>query len=311
MRPALVLCVLAACFHDPVPAPVQAPSARAPRVNPAIYDPLGFLPVDSEVVLSIDAGLLRASALWGTIEPALSAKAGHALAQFRTQCGVDPLQSVRQIAMGFKGLGDALGPSGVFVVRGLDRKAITACLDHLVGADPRVTVANGVVQVKSAPGQPPAALAFAGGSTLVMVIGPAASSEELSRVIRGGAPLRGSPAFLELVGRIATQRTAWFALNGNARVFDQLSPLGIRPKAFIGSVDLANGLAAEARLRLDTEASAQNLAGLGQNQIAQARGLVDEIELSSEDADVVLRIGMTQEQLATIVRMVGALAGVP
>lgn len=310
MRLALVCCVLAACFHDPAPAPV-GPPARAPRVNPAIYDPLGFLPMDAEAVVWIDVSQLRASALWKTLEPKMSANAGDVLARLRTQCGVDLLPSVRQIVMGLKALGEEPGPSGVFVVRGLDRKAFWACMEHLAKADPRVTIANDVVLVKGGPGQNPAAFTLAGASTLVSVISPTASPEELARVIKGGAPLRASPAFVEMLGRIETQRTAWFALNGNGKLFDKIAALGIRPTSFSGSVDLANGFTAAARVRLDSEDSARNLAGLGQAQLGQVKALVDEIELSSEDADLVFRVVMTQEQLESIVRMFGVFAGGP
>ncbi len=309
MRSALVCCVLAACFHDPAPTPVAGPPARAPRVNPAVYDPLGFLPIDSEAVVSIDVNQLRASGLWKALEPAMSAKTGDVLGRVRAQCGVDLLPSVRQIAMGLRGLGDEPGPSGVFVVRGLDRKTLWACMEHLVGADPRVTISDGVVLVKGEDRQnPPAAFTFAGSSTLVAVLGPTASPEELARVIQGGAPLRASPVFLELLGRIETQRTAWFALNGNTKVFDKLSTLGIRPTAFSGSVDLANGFTVAARLRLDSEDSARNLAGLGQAQLGQVKALVNEIELLSEDADLVFRVVMTQEQLESIAKLVGMFA---
>ena len=196
-------------------------------------------------------------------------------------------------------------------MRGLDRKAFWACMEHLAKADPRVTIANDVVLVKGGPRQNPAAFTFAGASTLVSVLSPTASSEELARVIKSGAPLRTSPAFLEMLGRIETQRTAWFALNGNGKVFDKVAALGIRPTALSGSVDLANGFTAAALLRLDSEDSARNLAVLGQAQLAQAKALVEEIELSSEDADLVFRVVVTQEQLESIVRMFGMFAGGP
>jgi len=310
MRPALVLCVLAACFHDPAPAPV-APPVRAPRVNPGVYDPLGFLPVDAEVVMSVDVNQLRASALWKQFEPAVSAKAGDTLGKLRTQCGVELLPSVKQIAMGLQRLGDERGPSGVIVVRGLDRKAFWACVEQLRGADPRVMVANGVMLVKGEPGQNPVALTFAGASTMVLVTSPTASPDELERVIKRGAPLRASTAFLETFGRIEPHRTAWFAVNSSGKTLDKLATLGIRATAFSGWVDLANGFAAAARLRLDSEDSARNLAGLGQAQLGQVKALVEEVELSSEDADLVFRVVMTQEQLESIVRMFGVFAGGP
>lgn len=313
MRPALVLCVLAACYHDPAPSPVVIANhpAESPRAPGAAADPLGYLPVDSEFVLSLDTNRLRASALWKTMEPLVAAKAGEVLEKFRTQCGVDPLLSIKQVAMGFKRLDDTPGPRGVIVVRGLDRKALTACMDRLVGTDPRVTIANGVVTVKAAPGENAAVFTFASGSTLVAVTSPTASPEELAAVLKGGASLRDSPMFLELFAQIQTKSTMWFALNGNSKMFDKMAGLGFRPKAVTGSVDLANGFAGSARMRLESADSARNLVGLGQPQLVQAKSMFDELELTSEDTDVVLRFGMSQTQVEAVVGMFGAFTAGP
>jgi hypothetical protein len=313
MRPALVLCVLAACYHDPAPSPVVVANhpVRSPRAPGAASDPLGYLPVDSEIVLSLDANRLRASGLWKMIKPRIEAKAGEVLEKFRTQCGVDLLLSIKQIAMSFKGFGEAPGPHGVFVVRGLDRTALTACMDRLVGTDPRVSFANGVVMVTAAPGENATAFTFASASTLVGVISPTASPEELAAVLKAGAPLRDSPMFLELLGQIQTKSTMWFAMNGNSKVFDKMPSLGFRPKAFTGSVDLANGFAGVARMRLDSADNARHLVGLGQPQLGQVKSMLDELELTSEDADVVLRVAMSQTQLESIVKALGAFAAGP
>jgi hypothetical protein len=308
MRSAIVLCVLAACYHDPAPAaPVAPPPVRAPRVNAAAHDPLGYLPIDAELVMSLDANQLRASGLWKLLEPLVLAKAGDAIGKMHTLCGVDPLRSVRQITLGLKDLGDPIGPSGVFVVRGLDGGALTACMERLVGTAPRVTIANGVVAVAAGPGEHPAAFTFAGPSTLVAVLGPTASPEALAAVIRRGAPLRGSPAFSELIGQIQTQRTAWFALNGSSQAFDKLSALGFRPTAVTGSVDLTNGFTGAVRMRLDSEDRARNLVGMAQTQLGPVKAMVDEIELTSESADVLLRVAMSQGQVEAIAGIFGGL----
>jgi hypothetical protein len=311
MRLALVLCVLAACYHDAAPAPVASPPASAPRVRAAPSDPLGYLPVDSEVVVSLDAGQLRASGLWKTLEPVMSAKAGDGLARLRAQCSVDPLRSIKQVVMGFKGLEDAAGPSGVVVVRGLDRNVLMACMDRLVEANPRITFANGVVAVQAAPGSHPGAFTFANASTLVLMIGPTASPEQLAAVIRSGAPLRGSPMFVELLGQIQTRSTAWFALNGNAKLFDKMSALGFRPTAITGSVELANGFTGAVRVRLDSEDSARNLVALGQAQLGTVKQLAEEIALTADGTDVVLRIVMSQGQLEALTGIFGAFTAGP
>jgi hypothetical protein len=79
------------------------------------------------------------------------------------------------------------------------------------------------VAVRAAAGENPAAFTFTSASTLVAVISPTASPEELAAVIARGTPLRGSPVFLQLLGQLQTQRTAWFALNGSSKVFDKMS----------------------------------------------------------------------------------------
>jgi len=311
MRSALVLCVLAACYHDAVPAPVASAPASAPRVRATPSDPLGYLPVDSEVVVSLDANQLRASGLWKALEPVVSAKAGDGLARLRAQCSVDPLRSIKQVAIGFKGFEDAAGPSGVVVVRGLDRNVLMACMDRLIEANPRITVASGVVAVKAVPGAHPGAFTFANASTLVVVLGPTASPEQLAAVIQGGSPMRGSPMFVELLGQIQVRSTAWFALNGNAKVFDKMSALGFRPAAITGSVVLANGFTGAVRMRLDSEDSARKLAALGQAQLGPAKALADEIALTADGADVVLRVVMSQGQLEAFAGIFGAFTAGP
>jgi hypothetical protein len=311
MRQVLVLGVLTACFHDPAPQSVVTPPDRSSHVRAVASDPLAFLPVDSEAVLSIDAGQLRTSWLWKTLEPVVSARAGDALARVHARCGVDLLGSIKQIAMGISGIGDMPSPTGVVVVHGLDRKALMACMDRLIGTHPGVTIANGIVTAKAPPGEPSAAFTFANASTLVMVTSPTASPDQLAAVIARGAPLHDSPEFVELLGQIQPRSTAWFAINGNAKVFDKVSTFGIRPKSVIGSVDLANGLTGAVRMSLDSADSAHSFAGLVQGQLGLVKALVEDIEVTSEDTDVVLHVVMTQVQLESLVGMLGAFTTQP
>src|SRR5262245_53361439 len=70
-------------------------------------DPLAMIPGDSELVGHLDIQKLRASATWQRVEPRLLEVAGPSLAQMKSQCGIDPLASAREVTFGVKNLQQA------------------------------------------------------------------------------------------------------------------------------------------------------------------------------------------------------------
>ena len=104
------------------------PVTRRPRSPCAGADDLSLLPVDSEMVMGLNFAQLQQSALWKQFSPKLMEKAAGGLAEFKATCGFDPLEAVKSVSMGLKGLGgDA--PDGAIVVHGLDKAKVMACVD--------------------------------------------------------------------------------------------------------------------------------------------------------------------------------------
>jgi hypothetical protein len=287
----LPLLVLAACYRGAPPA--SAPPEPPHRVRTAA-DPFAFLPADAELVLSVDAAQLRASVVWERIEPSLRTKAGDALAAFVAKCGYDPVAAIKRITVALTKL-RAQPPEGVVVLRGLDREATLRCITQR--ADPRFALHDGIVTT------PFGALGFATASTAVVVIGTSGAEQALARILDGGAPLRATPRFRELFAYVQSGEALWFVLAGSA--FDQMATLGIRPLAVLGSASLANGFTGTLRVRLETPDMASNLVALAQSQSAMARQVLEEFEATAEDADVVVRLAMTQTQLDAVLTMLG------
>lgn len=303
MRALLVGAVLCGCYRE-APAPAPTPHAPIAKPNLAINDPLGFLPVESEVVAVVELRSLRASQLWKRFEPAVLARIKPALDEFKTLCGFDPLVTVRRISVGFRDFG-AGKPTGVVVVKGIERDPAMRCMQRMHdGAPTGSAIERGVVTI---PADPPIAFTFVDGATLVALIGPGASPAGLGAVIARGTPLRGSPQFGELFGKLQLGDPLWFVLDGKSKLFDNASMLSVfRPRAILGSVNVSNGLAVAARVRLDTADEATNVTAMVQGQLGMAATIFEEIAVSAEAEDMVIQIRMTEEQIQAVLTMVGA-----
>jgi hypothetical protein len=299
--PAICLAALVACGGGQRSSGPMSNQSDGKPSRAIAGDPLAVLPIDSELVFQLDVQRLRASATWQRVEPQLLAKAGPVFSELKTACGIDPLATVTSIAGGLRGLGDPM-PTGVIVVRGIDRTKGMACLEQQRGKPGAKIALERDIAILTADGSPPISVVFADASTLVLVPG-VGQSAEVDRVLASGVPLKGSPAFTTLLTSIRTTDPLWFVINGNARLFDQAAGLGVKPKAMLGSFDLATGLAGTIRVRLDTPDQAQQLATLANGQVGMAKSFFQRLDVSSDKTDFLVEARMTQDQLDTALQL--------
>lgn len=267
----------------------KAASARAASL--AASDPLAFLPVDSEVVVGVDFRQITQSALWTRFGGDLMKRAGGGLQEFKAKCGYDPIASMRNAAFSIKMEADK--PSGVFVVRGIDRDKTMACIPQsfpdrpakVDGAFVTFPPEDGIATV----------LTFVDASTAVAVIGPQASRVQLEAAIAAGAPLRKSPAFGALWSHADAKQTVWVVVNG--KLLAVLAALGAPPKALVANVSLANGLTLAGRLQFASPDQATQVATAMQSQATAAQAFVEKIDISAAGNDVSLGVRMTMPQL--------------
>jgi len=315
MRTALAALVLvAACFKSGGSGGGAAPSNKAAAAGPdysaTLADPVGFLPIDSEIVFSLDAEQLRRSPVWTMLEPKLLAAAGSDLEMFRLVCGFDPVASVRGITLGIKNLKQTT-PDGIIVVAGLDRERLVACMAKAQANDPSIQVSSGgvVTITPKTKDDTPVVFGFVDATTAVAMIGAATTPARFAAALAGGAPLRKSPVFVELLGRINLEASMWVVINGNSSVFEQAASLGVKPKAIIGSVKLEAGLDANLRVTLATPAEAQQITTMAQGQLGMAQGFFEKLEVTADAADVVVLGVMTDEQLRNVMSLLNGMMG--
>ncbi len=291
---------LGGCYRDRAPGGALENRTPAPLAA-ATADPLGFLPLDAEVVMGLDLRQVLASPLWKQAWPRISQRLGPFLQDFEAACGYDPLATVRSVTAGIKGADPA---DGVFVLRGVPRDRTLACATRALSGQIEVTLAGDVILIPGKrPTDPPAAARFADASTLVV----ATSRRRLDAALASGAPLRGSRAFSELWELVDARHALWGIANTSSRAFSSLASIGVRPRALLGSVALGAGLSLTGRMRLGTPDEAQQLASLGQAQTGAMRSMVDRVEIGAVGPDVTLRVDMTAAQAES---MMGLMLGV-
>jgi hypothetical protein len=305
--------LLGACSSTPA-GPTTPPGntapAKAPDYAATIADPLGFLPLDAEVVMGLDVDSVRTSPLWPVLAPRITAAAGAHLAAFQQMCGFDPMATVHRIRFGLKNL-KLEKPEGVIVISGLDRPALMSCLGK--ASNGAALIEGDYVTFDAAKtGGPQAAFAFVDASTVVVSLGPTANKAQLKTVLASGAQLRTSPAFTDLLAKTDVEASLWGMMNSNSSMFDQLAAgIGSKPTAAFGSVRLGMGMVMNMHIRFDSPAAAQQLSGMANSQIGMARGFVTKVDVTTEASDVVVAVGMDDQQLNALLMMIAPQLGNP
>jgi hypothetical protein len=307
----LLVLALAGCFSSKNGAPRAAPSNTVAAANTPtrdhraqIADPLGFLPIDSEMVLHLDVQRMRKSSIWMQYEPRLLEAVSQAMKDVKDSCGLEPLSHLRSIRVGFKELGGSGKPQGVAVVTGIDGRRLLDCVVATNATSGKLTIDGNVVLGADTDGNP-FALELVGDSAIVGVLGPGADRARLDEVINSGSPLRNSAVFTEMFTTINTQSALWFSVNGHAKAFDAARATGFAFNSVFGSVGLVDGLSASVRMRVDSPSAATQMASMLTGQVGMAKSFVDRLDISADANDVVFELGMTDAQISAIIGMLG------
>ncbi len=291
--------------------PVEKAATPAPGVNANAGD-LALLPLDSEVVMGLNWSQLQKSDLWTKlVAPKLMASAQPGLEKFKAACGFDPMQTITSLSAGVKGIGDTAQPTGAFVVHGLDKAKTMGCMDKAKEEAKKdgseVTIDGDIVLVKDAKGTN-VGFTFTNDSTLLAVLGPAATKEGVAEAAAGKGTLATSATFTEMYSKINTQDSLWMLMNGNSKAFDKM-PMGVKMKALFGSLNVTDGLSLDVRARLDSADKAAELANMGKMQAQQAAKMFDKLDISNDGADVHVQVGLSQQKLQALVQQFGGMLG--
>jgi hypothetical protein len=287
------------------------PVARKLPAPAAAADDLSLLPVDSEIVGGVDFAQLQQASLWKRyVQPMLMTDIQQQLTELRSSCGVDPMKIVTRISFGLKGL-QTQAPDGVIVAHGVPKAKLVACFAKLaktkqLGTD--LTVDGDVLISTSKDGRP-VAFSFVNDSTALIVVGTAATKDGVKQIAGGTGALKTSVAFLDLYKKTRITDTVWMLMNGNAKAFDALAQMGIKPKAVFGSINLAQDLALDFRMRLGSEDQARSLATQVQGTVGQAAAMFDKLAVTSDGADLRVTLALSDAKLKALIAQFAPMLG--
>ena len=276
-------------------------------------DDLALLPVDSEMVMGLNFAQLQQSALWKQFAPKLMDKMSSGLADFKAACGFDPLDAVKSVSIGMKGLGGTT-PDGAVVVHGPEKAKVMACMDKAKAEAAKkgseVTVDGDVFMVKDKSGQN-TAFTFVNDTTLLGVIGANATKDAVLAAAKGTSALKSSPTFVEMFSKINTGDSVWMLMNGNSPAFSKMGSMGVKPRAIFGSVNVTDGLTLDMRIRLSTNDEATQLVNMLKGQInnPQVKQMFDKLDVAADGSDAKFSVAMSNQKLQQLVGMVGGMMG--
>jgi hypothetical protein len=285
----------------------------ATAVAVASGDDLALLPVDSEMVMGLNFAQLQQSALWKQFSPKLMDKAAPQLADFKAACGFDPLEAIKGISVGMKNIGGTT-QEGAIVVHGPEKAKVMACLDKAKAEAAKkgseVTIDGDVFTVKDKAGQN-FAFTFVNDSTLLGVIGPAASKDSVLAAAKGTSALKSSPAFVEMFSKVNTHDSLWMLMNGNSPAFKSMSSFGVKPKAVFGSLNVTDGLTVDLRVRMEKPEDANSFVMLINSQISQpqVKAMFDKLGVLAEGVDARFSLAMSNQKLQQLMAQFGGMMG--
>jgi len=293
-----------------------APSGDKNAATPVAVagaDDLALLPVDSEMVMGLNFAQLQQSALWKQFSPKIMEKAASGLADFKAACGFDPLEAVKTVSMGLKGLGGT-APDGVIVVHGPEKGKVMACIDKAKAKAAEkgstITVDGDVFTVKDKNGDN-SAFTFVNDSTLIGTIGTMGTKDGVLAAAKGQSALKSSATFVEMYSKINTSDSLWLLMNGNSPAFSKMGSMGVKPKAIFGSVNVTDGLTVDMRIRLGTPDEAKQLVTMLQGQInnPQVKQMFDKLDVVQDGSDAKFGVAMSNQKLQQLIQMVGGMMG--
>lgn len=265
---------------------------------------LALMPSDSDVVVGLDFGSLRSSALYKEYSPLLMSAMGDKLSKFKDTCGFDPIQQLGTFTAGVKG---AKGDQDVsMVVTGFAKDKVIDCMKKSAAADGKagdVKVDGDYVEVSTPKGQMGMLFTDAGILIHKTTTGFATKDALVAQTkLSGDASLASSKIFTDALGKIDTKAGIWFVANGNS---PSMKDAPVHAKVFYGSIKITDGMSADFYATMNSEADAKQLADMAKAQLDQVKGaqMLQDASAEAKGADVHITASMTKDQLEMIASM--------
>ncbi|MDQ3367982.1 MAG: RNA polymerase sigma factor [Myxococcota bacterium] len=315
--------------HGLARAPALGPTT-APRAIPSrsvAEADLGYLPADADAVIGVNFALVRQSALWKQfVAPQVAGL--RQLRDVEALCGFDPMTSLGSLSIGLKGLGpDGDSLSGTIVVHGFDKAKAMSCFDkqgvpEAEKGGAKITIVDDLVLLASPDGTSHAAFTFLDDTTALIVMGPAAATQEgVAQIAAGNGTLATSSTFAATLQNVNTDSAMWIMVNARSKLLDGVTIeaptlADVKPGTFYLSLDVTDSLALDAGVGLGAPATVARVVSYLKTQLGDgfARTIVasyfDQLDVFADGSDLIVSLAITGEQIASLLAMVKSGSGI-
>lgn len=310
----------------PTLGPTTAP--RAIQSRSVAEADLGYLPADADTVIGVNFALVRQSALWQRfVAPELADVRG--LRDVEALCGFDPLTSLGSISIGLKGLGgeDESSLAGTIVVHGFDKTKAMSCFDKQRLADAekngaKITIDDDVVHLTNAEGSFHTAFTFIDSTTALIVIGPAAATNEgVARIAAGNGTLATSSTFAATLQNVNTDSAMWLMVSAQSKMLDDAltdipALADVKPGTLYLSLGVTDSLALDAGVGLGDPSAVARVVSHIKTQLSEgfAKTIVasyfDQLDVFADGSDLIVSLGISGDQIAQMLSMAKSASGV-
>lgn len=275
---------------------------------------LAALPADSEIVIGIDSGRLRSSALIGPmIDDMMAGNAAKMGFDIKATCGIDP---TKQVGMGLVGIKMTSAKTGEFAgaFTGLDKATVVPCFEKARaeieknGFTLKVD-GNYVFLTKGTEGF--MGLTVTDDNIAMVRFSTSAVDKAMLEKMAGakvGDGLTGSKEFMGMINATNTKATIWGLANGGSPL---LSRLPAKFKAAFGSIDITDGIVVDGRMRMSSPDEATKVTQMFSSQLSSVTqmGLAKTATMTPDGADIKISVILDKKNVETLKNMVGAVFG--
>jgi hypothetical protein len=309
-RTALLAAALVTC--------IAAPHARAE--SRAWTAAKANLPADSAVVVGLNFGSIRKSALFAKLYPALISQKPELQQAFdlaKTVCKIDPIEAVDSAVIGTDV--DQKGGAVYLALKDLDEGKLVGCFESVAankGAkDAKVTIKHdGSISELSSPTSTDKVFIGWVGKDVLVVSFTFNDKASLQRWMGGKGALAKSGVG-KPVSKVNTSAAGWLGL-----VQDKELDPGIRMKAGWGSLDIGGGnVSTDFHIQIDSAANAAKQAASMNKQLsdllasgavpASVQPLAKSVKIGATGDELTVKAGATEQAVMTVIQFFMSVSG--
>lgn len=275
---------------------------------------LNVVPADSDFVLGIDLAKLRDSALFKEYGSKVMQDATKDIAEFKANCGFDPLETMKSVSMGIKMLSGDKGRGSVVFHSTAPRDKLKACLEKskadAEAKGNKMVIEGDIAFLTPKDGNSHVAITWLGSDGVVALINDRPwTKDTVTQALAGKGSVKDNKAFSEAYKSIKKGQTLWFYVNGESEMAQQAKGTGIDATAFLGSVDVSDALSAEVRARFKSAGDAAAATKTVESQLGQVKMMVPNVSAKAEGNDLKINVDLSNKELKSLMSMFGGMLG--